>query len=582
MKDYLKEYLYSYHWDPSKALLRALEARLMSAREFKEPILDLGCGDGVFTSVLLPESKVAGLDFRFRNTLKAKKKNFYSDLIVCDARNLAFKKETFNTVLMNCFLEHIRDVELEDVLSEANRILPDKGRFYLTLNSRTFGDTDPLVTFLEKIRCFSLSRFWQKYKNRRLALCSLKDYSHWSALFEKAGFKIIESHHYLSLDAEKRFFLWTELQYLGISRLNLGSLVRTFSKLLDCFGIDLHRRAIAAVFGKMLRKDYLDESKDGSCLFFALEKIEQGGLPRNPDSSKPEIQQLSQGEVQQIAYVNNPPVSVIIPSFDGYRDGNVGRLTADLKQQSFKEIEVIIVKKVSPQGKAINLGAARARGEILLIVDDDSRMCQPRAIENLVRVLDKDKSVGMVGASLMAPPEANWLQRRAAREFPRHGVPVVDEITESDLVCHGCCALPRAVFEKIGGERENIIRGLDPDLRQRLRQAGYKIVLAPHTWIYHALPATPGKLFRTFFRNGMGSAYISRFHPELVYETHEKLESSDFKSKTSLGFRCLRFPFRLLGAFFSLKFLRFFGYLAYGLGFVFGIVRYIRRPQIDD
>jgi len=156
---------------------------------------------------------------------------------------------------------------------------------------------------------------------------------------------------------------------------------------------------------------------------------------------------------------------------------------------------------------------------------------------------------------------------------------VVDEITESDMACHGCCAITRNVFEEIGGERENIIRGLDPDLRQRLRQAGYKVVLAPQTWIYHALPGTFGKLLRTFFRNGMGSAYISRFHPELVYETDERLESSGFKASTSFSFRCLRFPFRLLGALLSLKFVRFFGYSVYALGFVFGMIKYRLRDK---
>ncbi len=265
-----------------------------------------------------------------------------------------------------------------------------------------------------------------------------------------------------------------------------------------------------------------------------------------------------------------PRVTVIIPSWDGHRNGCVPRLLESVEKQTYRDYEVRLVKGVSPQGKAINQGAADARGEILIILDDDSRLADDTVFETLVRVLDEDSSVGMAGASIVLPPESNAFQRRAALQFPRFNTPVVEAVTDSDLACHGCCAMRVEIFRAVGGEREDIIRGLDPDLRVRLRNAGYRVVLAPNARIYHPLPENWRKLLRMFFRNGFGSAYAQKFQPDSVYETHEELSDQSFQPRTTFAFRALRFPIRLVRAVLSGQLLRFGAYMAYGAGYVWG------------
>lgn len=265
-----------------------------------------------------------------------------------------------------------------------------------------------------------------------------------------------------------------------------------------------------------------------------------------------------------------PRASVVIPSLDGHRGGAVPRLLESLQQQTFRDFELHVIKGVSPQGRAINQGAALARGEVLIICDDDARMADEHTLERLIAALDSDPRIGMAGASIVPDPEWNPFQRRAAVQFPRLQTPEVTRITDSDLACHGCCGIPLAVFKAVGGEREDILRGLDPDLRVRLRAAGYRVVLAPHCRIHHPLPPTLTALLRTFFRNGYGSAYAQRFAPDSVYETHESLENVGFRPKVPLAFRALRFPMRLLRALASGQGLRFAAYLAYGAGYAWG------------
>lgn len=267
-----------------------------------------------------------------------------------------------------------------------------------------------------------------------------------------------------------------------------------------------------------------------------------------------------------------PKISVVIPSLDGHRNGCVPRLLESVERQTCRDFETIIVKGVSPQGKAINQGAAQARGSILLILDDDSEIADETVFATLVSVLESDPKVGMVGASIVLSPNATEFQRRGARQFPRFNTPVVSEVTDSDLACHGCCAFPIEVFRLVGGEREDILRGLDPDLRERLRKAGYRVVLAPRCRIYHPLPNGWRALVKIFFRNGFGSAYAARFNPDSVYETHEELDASRFRARTSLWYRVVRFPFRLLHALATGKFQRFTAYSAYAAGYIKGIL----------
>ncbi|HLD50532.1 MAG TPA: glycosyltransferase, partial [bacterium] len=281
---------------------------------------------------------------------------------------------------------------------------------------------------------------------------------------------------------------------------------------------------------------------------------------------------MSEDSVRRFQLSGKITVSLVIPHFSSVREENLNGLLAEIREQTFKEVEIIIVSGVSPQGKAINHGARLAKGEILVVMDDDARMGPRDVIEKLVKTLRENPVIGMAGASVLTPESANPFQRKAATQFPRFHMPVVKKITDSDLACHGCVAFPMDFFRSVGMEREDILRGLDPDLRVRIRAAGRRVVLVPDVWVYHPLPASLGKFIRIFFRNGYGSAYMQWVHPELNYDTDEGLDLGDFVPKRSFFFRFFRFPFRLLQSLLTFQWIRFLGYLVYSFGYLFGIV----------
>lgn len=242
------------------------------------------------------------------------------------------------------------------------------------------------------------------------------------------------------------------------------------------------------------------------------------------------------GRVTGETAVPAPLVSVIVPSLDGRRDGNLERLLADVAGQSLRDVEVLVVTGIRPNGRARNVGAAGARGSYLVFVDDDVRLGHRDVLANLVSALEADPSLGLVGPSQLVPPGATPFQRRAARHLRRSVFPVVDRVTDTDMVTHMCLAIPAGQWRQIGGEHDDLVRGTDPDLRERVRRAGHRVAVVPHTWAYHPPPEGLRELVGSSYRGGRAAAWVRRYHPGLAYDVPE----GDFAGRAAVRGRAYR------------------------------------------
>lgn len=275
-----------------------------------------------------------------------------------------------------------------------------------------------------------------------------------------------------------------------------------------------------------------------------------------------------------------PLVSVIVPTLDGDRSGNLARLRGDLARQTLTDLEVIVVEGVRPNGRARNVGAARARGRYLVFVDDDVRLGHTAVLANLVEALERDPGLGLVGPSQLVPPDATRFQRAVARQLPRTCFPVVAEPVETDMVTHMCLAIAGDLWHELGGEHDDLVRGTDPDLRDRVREAGRRVAVLPDTWAYHPPPTSLGALLRSAWRGGRGAAWVRRHHPEL------KLDVPDgpFAGRAPVrgrSYRAARFGARLLAALVRGRILLVAADVAYAAGYAsFLLAR--REPPLEE
>ena len=266
-----------------------------------------------------------------------------------------------------------------------------------------------------------------------------------------------------------------------------------------------------------------------------------------------------------------PSVSVIISSLDGERGGNVPKLVAALKNQTVSDYELVIVTGEKPCARAHNVGVQRAHGDIIVFFDDDITIGHNQIIANLIAPLAKDKTIGITGASQLVPPDANSFQKRYAEQFERSQYPIVPEILESDMATHAAMSMRRDVFLRVGQENENLIYGDDPDLRARVRQAGYKVVIVPDTWIFHPPPSDWRHCLSLAFQRGKGAAQDFWRYPDLVYETPPG-NLKDFVPQRNFIYRVIRACAQICWAIVNFKLIFLAVRLFYGFGYVRGLI----------
>lgn len=275
-------------------------------------------------------------------------------------------------------------------------------------------------------------------------------------------------------------------------------------------------------------------------------------------------------------FVMRESISVVIPSRDGSRKGNVPKLLEDIQRQTTKPDEIRIIKGESPSSRARNIGAGVSTGDIIVFFDDDVRLGNEHVIENMIRPLLSDRSLGITGASQQIPKDANCFQRRYGAQVNRSTSEIVDTITDSDMATTAAMAVRKEVYWKVGGENESLTRGEDPEFRYRIRKAGYRVVVVPHTWIYHPPPEKLSSALKASFMNGMGSARDGFLNPDLVIEVPEG-HVKDFVPKRSLLYRALRGTFKLFKAIFSKKEVFVLVLLSYYAGYLYSIISLLIR-----
>ena len=173
---------------------------------FRAPVLDIGCGDGQFASLLFNKIE-AGVDLSDHSIAAASKLGLYNDLKVADCtKNIPYPDGHFKTIFSNSVMEHIPDIE--GVVKEASRTLAKGGRFIIT----TYSDE-----FLGQLSSAIGKEMANSY-NSGLTHVSLYSPEYWNDLLRKHKFTTLKVVPYLPLEAlvdmvifSSRFFIISQL-----------------------------------------------------------------------------------------------------------------------------------------------------------------------------------------------------------------------------------------------------------------------------------------------------------------------------------------------------------------------------------
>jgi len=211
--DYLRQYL--QEGPIFAALVRGVECRLLERElPLPEPVLDLGCGDGLFTSIARAGKTFVGLDLKKNELRRAGLRNSYRNLVVASATAMPLRDGSFQTVLANSALEHIPAVE--EALAECFRVLRKGGMLLVTAPSHKFAGMLWGSGVLRRFGLGRLSRSYGDWFNRRARHAHTDDISTWRNRLADIGFEIDDDRYYLS---EKALHAFDIAHYLSVVRL---------------------------------------------------------------------------------------------------------------------------------------------------------------------------------------------------------------------------------------------------------------------------------------------------------------------------------------------------------------------------
>jgi cellulose synthase/poly-beta-1,6-N-acetylglucosamine synthase-like glycosyltransferase len=142
-----------------------------------------------------------------------------------------------------------------------------------------------------------------------------------------------------------------------------------------------------------------------------------------------------------------------------------------------------------PRGKnaALNLGYARARGDVVVILDADC-VVEPEWLARLVAPLTQGYAAAFADYSAA---DRTWV----TDEFEMAKIAAY-RVRDSAVLHGGGIALWRSVIEALNGFPEAVTVGTDWDLNERVTKLGVEKAFVPEAHHTTHLPATIGRYFR--------------------------------------------------------------------------------------
>lgn len=202
-----------------------------------------------------------------------------------------------------------------------------------------------------------------------------------------------------------------------------------------------------------------------------------------------------------------PDVAVILPSGDRTRDDSLQGLLQDLQRQTLVPREIEVVRGVAQRPRSQHGGGPHHLPYLVFVLDDDVRLGSDDVIEKLVAALDNPE-VGLSGTSQVLPLDSTPFQRRCAQEISRSDSPVVEVLTDSDMVTSPMLRHP-ARRAGAAGRIPARYSGDQPNCAIAISQAGLRIVIVPQVWHYHNTVE-----LESLVENGLSQRLLLGFCPQ--------------------------------------------------------------------
>jgi len=258
-----REYFFNHYLEKTPiamAFWRSLECHRYSLEELKHPVLDVGCGDGFLARVAFEQQLEAGIDLDKGEVGRAIASKSYKKTLYASATDIPFKKDSFNTVVSNCVLEHIPDID--KALSEIRRVLKKNGTLMITVPSECYSNNLYFQGLLKKVGLSGLANWYVVNLNKIFKHYHVDNAATWKKRLQKAGLKMEKAEYIIPLSTFHTYERWMILAFPSkILKVLFGRWVIGPRGPIRWFATNWLRKALNA------------NGKPGACYFITARKV---------------------------------------------------------------------------------------------------------------------------------------------------------------------------------------------------------------------------------------------------------------------------------------------------------------------
>jgi SAM-dependent methyltransferase len=173
-------------------------ARLAVMRRYPcvGPVLDVGCGDGLFARVAFDDVDVWGIDIDAAEGRWAAASKAYSQVILGDVTQVTLPQTFFATCVANCSLEHVPRIDL--ALKNILRSLRPGGLAYLFVPNARWASHLTSARLLSELGAPALGARIEGSIDRVFKHHHLYDEQGWRRVVEQSGLELVEIEPVLS------------------------------------------------------------------------------------------------------------------------------------------------------------------------------------------------------------------------------------------------------------------------------------------------------------------------------------------------------------------------------------------------
>jgi len=193
----LEDFVRYFPYTPAALCIKEC-ARLSVMRRYPcpGPVLDVGCGDGLFARMAFDNVDVWGIDIDAVEGRWAAASKAYTQVILGDVTRVTLPETFFSTCVANCSLEHVPRIDL--ALKNILRSLRPGGLAYLFVPSAGWASHLTSARLLTELGAPALGARIERSIDRVFKHHHLYDEQGWRRVVEQSGLQIVELEPVLS------------------------------------------------------------------------------------------------------------------------------------------------------------------------------------------------------------------------------------------------------------------------------------------------------------------------------------------------------------------------------------------------